>query len=59
MTPLRGTLVIFETIPPIFYDVSLVATVKQGVCGLGRIDGIGDSGQTQRLRLTPSGLRWF
>ena len=48
--PLRGWLVNFETIPPIFLCQSPVAVVMQGVGGQGRIDRIGDAGQPRRLR---------
>ena len=39
---------------PNFFCQSLVAMVMQGVGRVARIDRIGDSGQPQRLSLTPS-----
>ncbi len=50
-TPSRGSLVIFETIPPIFFRRSLVAIVMH--CGDG-MGWKGDAGQSRRLRWTPS-----
>ena len=53
-TPLRGSLVIFETIPPIFFCRSLAAIVMHCGDGMGWIDRIEDAGQSRRLRWTPS-----
>lgn len=51
-TLLRGSLIIFETIPRIFLLMN--PDIMRGVGGLGRIDRIRDPGQSRRSSLTPS-----
>ena len=56
-TPLsHWSVMMFQTIPPSFFCRSVVAIVMQGALfdWGGWMDDMSDSGQPQRLRLTPS-----